>query len=77
MELGIIPLKQMMELEQLRWFGHGVKWGMRHIPKWPGRVEHREETQMNTLTEFGIRDAEDFEGKRNSMAGSKRYSSRL
>ena len=77
MELGIIPLKQMIELAQLRWFGHGEKWGMRHIPKWLGRVERREETQMKTLTEFRRRDTEDFEGKRNSMARSKSYSSRL
>jgi hypothetical protein len=27
MELGIIPLKQMIELAQLRWFGHGVRMG--------------------------------------------------
>jgi len=46
MELGIIPLKQTIELAHLRWFRHGVKWGMRHIPKWPGKLEHREETQM-------------------------------
>ena len=51
MELGIIPLKQMIELVQLRWFGHGVKWGTRHIPKWPGKLECREEIQMKTLTE--------------------------
>ena len=46
MELGIIPLEQMIELGELRWLG--VKWGMRHTPKWPGRLEHREETQMKT-----------------------------
>jgi hypothetical protein len=77
MELGIIQLKQMIELAQLRWFGHGIKWGMRHIPKWPGKLQHGEETQMRTLTEFGKRDTEDFEGKRNSMARSESYSSRL
>jgi hypothetical protein len=34
-------------------------------------------TQGRTLTEFGRSGTEDFEGKRNSMARSKSYSSRL
>jgi hypothetical protein len=38
----------MIELAQLRWFGHGVKWGMRRIAKWPGKLEHREEIQLKT-----------------------------
>jgi hypothetical protein len=30
-----------MELTQLRWFRHVVRMGVRDIPKWPGKLEHR------------------------------------
>jgi hypothetical protein len=32
----------MTELAKLRWFGHIVRIRMRNIPKWPGKLEHRE-----------------------------------
>jgi hypothetical protein len=42
MESFIIALKEVIELEQLRWFGHVVRIGDEHTPKWPGKLEYRE-----------------------------------
>jgi hypothetical protein len=36
---------------------------MRDIPKRPGRLEHKEETQRKSPTNLGRRDREDFEEK--------------
>ena len=46
-----------------RWVGHAVRMGARDIPKWPGKLEHREETQRKIPKYLGRRDREDFEEK--------------
>jgi hypothetical protein len=45
---------------------------MRDIPKTPGKVEHREETQRKTSTNLGRREREDFEAK-NSLKKARVY----
>jgi hypothetical protein len=42
MELFIITLKEVIELEQLRWFGHVVRIGDGDTPKLSGKLEYRE-----------------------------------
>ena len=61
MGLGIIPLKEIIELAQFRWFGHTVRMGDERYPKmaWQARTQG-EETQRKTLTDLGRRDTEDF-----------------
>jgi hypothetical protein len=38
--LGIIPLREMIELAQLRWFGHVVRMGNERYAKFPCKLEH-------------------------------------
>ena len=61
MGLGIIPIKEMTELVQFRWFGHVLR-----CPRMACQVR----TQGKGLTrrppaDLGRRNTKDFEGKRN------------
>jgi ABC-type polysaccharide/polyol phosphate transport system ATPase subunit len=64
MGLGIISLKEMIEILQFRWFGHVLRmWGERCSRiAW---LSAGKETQNKTPTDLGRRYKKDFEGKRN------------
>jgi hypothetical protein len=59
MGLGVIPIIEMTELVQFRWFGRVIR-----CPKMAWQ-KTGEETPTKTPTDLGRRNEKDFEGKRN------------